>query len=342
MTFVIAEAGVNHNGSRELALELVNVAAKAGADAVKFQTFKADSLVNKVAVKAQYQSDNTGEGSQLDMLKKLEMSVELHHELIQRCRELNLEFMSTAFDEESLDFLIANGMKRVKVPSGEITNLPFISFIASKNIPIILSTGMSTLEEIIEAVEIISNKRKELGYKDSLDSMLTILHCTSNYPAKYNDVNLNAMTTIRNKLLLPVGYSDHTMGSVVSIGAVALGATVIEKHFTISRDMEGPDHKASLEPSELTEFISGLRYMNTALGSSDKQPSDSELPVRELVRRSVTLAKNVKADSVLQKSDLTLMRPGHGIPPKELTNLVGKFINKDMESGSTICWEDVN
>lgn len=342
MVFVIAEAGVNHNGSRELALELVDIAADAGADAVKFQTFTADKLVRKGAEKAEYQKLATGDGDQHSMLKKLEMSPALHQELIERCKLRGIEFMSTAFDEEALDFLLSHGMQRIKIPSGEITNLPFIRYISAKNVPIILSTGMATMDEIIEAKAVIEDERRKCGFKEPIEHVLTILHCTSNYPAAPEDVNLRAMSTIAEIVKLPVGYSDHTLGIAVSTGAIALGATVIEKHFSKSRDLPGPDHKASLEPSELADLVSHIRIMSKALGSTEKIPTASELPVRELVRRSVTIDKEVKAGQVISQDDIVLMRPGTGILPKFIDDVIGMVAVRNLSPGETLDWSDIN
>ena len=254
-TFVIAEAGVNHNGSEELALQLVDVAARCGADAVKFQTFKADKLVRRGAAKAAYQEAATGGGDQHSMLAGLEMSEELHRRLFDRCAERGIEFMSTPFDEEAADFLVGLGMRRIKIPSGEITNHPFLRHLARKDRPLILSTGMATLEEIIDATDVIRAERQRRGLAAPLEAVLTILHCTSNYPAAVEDVNLRAMGTIASAVGVPVGYSDHTLGLAVSTAAVALGAVVIEKHFTLDSALPGPDHKASLTPDELAALV---------------------------------------------------------------------------------------
>lgn len=341
MVYIIAEAGVNHNGSRELALELVDIAAEAGADAIKFQTFTADKLVRKGAEKAEYQKRETGGGDQHSMLKKLEMSTELHLELIERCKLRGIEFMSTAFDEEALDFLLAHGMQKIKIPSGEITNHSFIQYIASKNIPIILSTGMATMDEISEAKTVIECERNKCGFLSPISDVLTVLHCTSNYPAAPEDVNLRAMNTIGEVTRVPVGYSDHTLGIAVSTGAVAMGACVIEKHFSKSRDLPGPDHKASLEPEELAELVNNIRVITRALGSYEKKPTANELPVRELVRRSVTINADIKSGNVIRRSDIVLMRPGTGILPKNIDDVIGKVAIKDLMFGETLHWSDI-
>ena len=340
-TFVIAEAGVNHNGSDDLALELVDKAALCGADAVKFQTFSADKLVRPGADKAEYQKQATGGGDQHSMLKQLEMSEALHHRLFERCAERGIEFMSTPFDEAAADFLVALGMRRIKVPSGEITNHPFLRFLAAKDLPLILSTGMATLAEILEAVEVLRAQRQALGLVRPLAEVLTILHCTSNYPAAPGDVHLRAMHTIAEATGLPVGYSDHTLGVAVSTAAVALGATVIEKHFTLDKNLPGPDHQASLSIEELAQMIGQIRAVEQALGRPEKQPTPSELPVRALVRRSVTTRQGLAAGATLSEPDLCLLRPGTGIEPKDMASLVGRRLKTAVPAGTTLQWSDV-
>jgi len=340
-TFVIAEAGVNHNGDEALALQLVDVAKECGADAVKFQTFSADKLVRKGAEKAEYQKRETGEGDQYAMLKGLEMSEALHHKLVKRCDDIGIEFMSTPFDEDAADFLVSLGMQHIKIPSGEITNHPFLKFLAQKDIPLILSTGMSTLDEINAAVSVIAAERFINGFISPIEEILTILHCTSNYPADTKDVNLRAMQTIAKSTGLPVGYSDHTLGSAVSTAAVALGAAIIEKHFTIDKNLPGPDHKASLTPFELKELIKQIRDVEYALGSSIKEPTQSELPVRALVRRSLTTVKSLKSGMKISADDVAILRPGTGILPSELTIVLGKKVIRDISSGTTLQWSDL-
>ncbi|TWC68391.1 N-acetylneuraminate synthase [Herbaspirillum sp. SJZ099] len=339
--FVIAEAGVNHNGDETLAVKLVETAAACGADAVKFQTFSADNLVTPGAEKAEYQKQATGNGDQYSMLKALEMSPLLHQKLVERCSVLGIEFMSTPFDEEATDFLLGLGMRRIKIPSGEITNLPFLTFLAGKGLPLVLSTGMASLDEIQVAIAIIADERTRQGYDEPLAQVLTILHCTSNYPAQCDDVNLRAMQTIADATGLPVGYSDHTLGIAVSTAAVALGAVVIEKHFTLDKNMSGPDHKASLTPDELTQLVRQIRDVEAALGSTIKQPTDSELPVRKLVRRSVTSTRCIGAGSVIQREDLALLRPGTGIAPVYLDAVVGRVAVRDIAPGTTLQWENL-
>lgn len=339
-TFFIAEAGVNHNGSEDLALQLVDLAARCGADAVKFQTFKADRLVRRGASKAAYQEAATGAGDQHSMLAGLEMSEAMHRKVFARCQERGIEFMSTPFDEEAADFLVALGMRRIKIPSGEITNHPFLRHLARHDLPLILSTGMATLQEIVEATAVIRAERERRGLARPIEQMLTILHCTSNYPAALEDVNLRAMATIAAAVGVPVGYSDHTLGIAVSTAAVALGATVIEKHFTLDTSLPGPDHKASLSPGELAALVAQVRAVERALGSDRKEPTAAELPVRELVRRSVTSARDLRAGVPLTADDLCLLRPGTGIAPQHIEALVGRVPQRDVPAGTTLLWSD--
>jgi N,N'-diacetyllegionaminate synthase len=340
-TFIIAEAGVNHNGDEKMAFALVEAAAKSGADAVKFQTFSADKLTRKGAEKAEYQKRATGDGDQHAMLKALEMSEQLHQRLFAHCAELGIEFMSTAFDEEALDFLVALGIKRIKVPSGEITNAPFLRRMASKGLPLIVSTGMADLQEIVAALDVIRTERNARGFAEPMAEIVTVLHCTSNYPAENADVNLRAMGTIAKTTGTPVGYSDHTLGLAVSTAAVALGASVIEKHFTLDSQLPGPDHKASLEPDQLGALVRQIRDVEQALGSDVKAPTASELPVRALVRRSVTTVRSLAAGATVGRDDISLMRPGTGIPPIDLERVVGKRTARDIAAGETVTWSDL-
>jgi N,N'-diacetyllegionaminate synthase len=339
-TFVIAEAGVNHNGSDRLAMEMVQVAADCGADAIKFQTFSADKLVRRGAAKAAYQAAATGAGDQHAMLKSLEMSVDLHRALFTQCDRVGIEFMSTPFDEEAAAFLISMGMRRIKIASGEITNHPLLTFLASHGLPVILSTGMADLEEIKSAVTIIEAAQVVVPVTSS-GPELTVLHCTSNYPAQYSDVNLRAMRTIADDTGLAVGYSDHTLGIAVATAAVALGAQVIEKHFTLDRDLAGPDHKASLTPADLRAMIEQIRAVEAAMGSAVKAPTASELPIRALVRRSVTAAQDIAAGTVVTDGALTLLRPGDGIPPSAMNSVVGRVAARAIPAGSTMQWDDL-
>lgn len=337
-TFIIAEAGVNHNGSEELALGLIEIAAKAGVDAVKFQSFKAEKLISKGVKKAKYQQKATGAGDQYSMLKELELSDGMHRLLIKRCNELGIEFMSTPFDAESADFLVELGMLRIKVPSGEITNHPLLEHLAQKNLPIILSTGMSTIDEVRDAVIVIERTRNSHGFCKPLSEMLTLLHCTSNYPAELKSLNLRAMPTMAEALSLPVGYSDHTMGILIPLVAVSMGAVVIEKHITLDRGMPGPDHAASIEPEELSDMVKRIRDIEIAMGCSEKRPSSSESEIRLLARRSVTLIRDMLGGQRIQREDVEILRPGDGIQPKDINLVVGRRVKSAMKSGSTLKW----
>lgn len=340
-TMIIAEAGVNHNGSVDLALQLIDVAAQCGADAVKFQTFSADRLVSKRAPTAEYQLRETGLADQHGMLKNLELPLESYERLFEYCIDRQIEFMSTPFDTEAVDFLVKLGMKRIKIPSGEITNIPFLRYVARTGLQLILSTGMADLDEIGAAIDAIENERHAIGLKRPLSEILTVLHCTSNYPAALTDINLRAMRTIATTYSIPVGYSDHSLGDSVSTAAVALGATVIEKHFTLDKAMEGPDHKASLSPDELARFVQQIRDVELALGSDRKEPTPSELPVRALVRRSVTTARAIHTGEILRSEDLVLQRPGGGIPPVDLELVPGRRATRNIDCGETLHWDDI-
>lgn len=339
--FVIAEAGVNHNGSEALALRLVDAAADAGADAVKFQTFRAEKLVRAGAPKAEYQQRQTGGGDQLSMLQALELSESAHRAVFARCAERGIEFLSTPFDAGSAAFLVELGMRRIKVPSGELTNRPFLEYLAGFDLPLIVSTGMATLDEVREAVGWIDAARAARGLTAALAGMVTVLHCTSNYPAAAEDVNLRAMCTLAAALDLPVGYSDHTLGIAVSTAAVALGASVIEKHYTLDRTLPGPDHPASLEPGELAELVRAVRTVGQALGDGVKAPRPAELAVRDVARRSVTLVRDLPAGHRLADGDLELLRPGTGIPPAALSGLPGRALRRALAAGTTLSWDDL-
>ncbi len=338
--FIIAEAGVNHNGDEALAMQLVNSAAACGADAVKFQTFSADKLVAPGTAKASYQTRETGEGDQHSMLRALELSHAAHQRLAQACAKLGIEFMSTPFDESAAEMLLNLGMRRIKVPSGELTNLPFLRFLAAKGVPLIVSTGMAEMQEIACAVRAIREVWLRIGF-DFVEQNLTVLHCTSNYPAEFKDVNLKAMDTIGRELGVRVGYSDHTLGIAVSTAAVALGAVVIEKHFTLDKSLSGPDHSASLSPAELKLMVQSIRAVEQCLGSPLKAPTETELPIRALVRRSVTLLRDIKKGATLRSEDVALLRPGTGIPPVELERVVGHQTRRAMKAGTTLNWSDL-
>ena len=339
--YVIAEAGVNHNGSEKKALEMVKVASAAGADAIKFQTFKAEKLVNKTLQRAEYQESCIGVGSQFKMLKELELSDDAHRRIAEYCEKCEIEFLSTPFDEESANFLIDLGCRRLKVPSGEITNIPFIKFLASKGLPMICSTGMASLEEVTKLVECIWEEIGNTAWSELSADALILLHCTSNYPTALEDVNLRAMKTLAEIFKVPVGYSDHTVGLAVPPLARALGAEVIEKHFTLDRELPGPDHSSSLEPHELMAMIRSIRDTDILLGNPEKIPCPKEIEMRVFARRSVTLARDVSQGSLLTSDMLTLLRPGDGIPPVELSKVIGSQIKRSMQEGETLHWEDL-
>jgi len=339
--FIIAEAGVNHNGSQEKAMKLIEVAAQSGADAVKFQTFKAETLVRKDARKASYQQKNTGDGDQFSMLKMLELSDATHEHLADYCKTLGIEFMSTGFDEKSIDMLLALGIKRLKIPSGELTNLPYISCLAKNDIPMILSTGMGTLDEIRDAIECIRETRLKCNFDKSLEGMLILLHCTSSYPAPFDSVNLNAMQTIADEFGLPVGYSDHTKGILVAPVAVAMGATVVEKHFTLDRNQAGPDHQASLEPDELTQMVQNIRSIEQCMGDGIKAPTPFELEISKLVRRSVVACHELKAGETITENDIVLLRPEEGISPKYVDKIIGMVTARKINEGQCLQWDDL-
>jgi N,N'-diacetyllegionaminate synthase len=321
-TLIIAEAGVNHNGSLRLAKKLIDIAKEAGADYVKFQTFKAGNLVSKSAPKANYQKANTDKDeSQFTMLQKLELSLRDHETLIKYCKKKSIEFLSTPFDIDSVQLLKKLGIKVGKIPSGEITNLPYLQAMARAFKKIILSTGMSDLEEIAEALDVL----KQSGAKKEL---ITILHCNTEYPTPMKDVNLLAMDTIRKKFGVQVGYSDHTPGIEVPVAAVALGASIIEKHFTIDRTLDGPDHKASLEPGELKEMIRSIRNIESALGNGIKKPSASEKKNKVIARKSIVARKNLPAGHVIMENDFTAKRPGNGFSPMLFPTIIGKKLSR--------------
>ena len=323
---IIAEAGVNHNGDFENAKKLILAAANAGADYVKFQTFKADKLVSKDAQKAEYQKANLkDEGdTQYDMLKKLEISEVWHYELIKYSNECGIKFLSTGFDEDSIDFLDSLNIDLFKVPSGEITNKPYLEHIAKKGKPIVISTGMSNLQEIKDAVEVIQNFQ-------ITKNQITILHCNTEYPTPMQDVNLLAMNTIQNELGVQVGYSDHTLGIEVPIAAVALGACIIEKHFTLDKNMNGPDHKASLDPLELKEMVKLIRNIEFAIsGSGIKEPSVSEIKNIEITRKSIVAKSKILKGERFTNSNITTKRPGTGISPMQWDLVIGKTAIQDF------------
>lgn len=326
-TLIIAEAGVNHNGSLEMAKKLVNVAKACGADVVKFQTAKLDSLVSKSAHMAEYQKKNIGiEESQKDMLKKLLLDFDEFIELADYCKNVGIVFLSTPFDIDSIHFL--NDMQDIwKVPSGEITNYPYLVEIGKTSKKVILSTGMAEIEEISSAIKVLEDN----GTKD-----ITVLHCTTEYPTPIKDVNLRAMNTMRDTFGYPVGYSDHTQGIEVDLAAVALGATVIEKHFTLDRNLQGPDHKASLEPDELKTMVDGIRKIEVALGTGVKKPSESEIKNRLVARKSIVAKKAIKAGEILTDENITTKRPGSGVNPMKWNEVLGTKAIRDFEEDELI------
>lgn len=328
---IIAEAGVNHNGSLEIAKRLVDEASSAGVDIIKFQTFKAEKLVSKAAKQAEYQKKNTGNGeeTQYAMLKKLELSNEQHEELITYCNLKNIRFFSTAFDMDSIDYLHSLNLGLWKIPSGEITNYPYLKKIASYKEPIILSTGMCELTDIENAINVLVTNGVS---KDTI----TVLHCNTEYPTPMKDVNLKAMLEIKEKFGVKIGYSDHTEGIEVPIAAVALGATVIEKHFTLDKNMEGPDHKASLEPSELKAMVKSIRNIEQALGTGHKTISESERKNIEIARKSIVAAKDIKEGEIFTEENLTVKRPGNGISPMEWENIIGKVAKRNFQEEDLI------
>ena len=321
--FIIAEAGVNHNGDISIAKKMIDVACEAGVDAIKFQTFKTEKLVCANTEKAEYQKKTTEKDeSQAEMLKKLELSKEEHDELIQYCNDKRIMFLSTPFDEESIDLLVELNLPIIKIPSGEITNYPYLKKIGQLGKKIILSTGMSTLEEIADAIKVLKNN----GTED-----ITLLHCNSQYPTPMKDVNLNAMNTLKDVFHLNVGYSDHTLGIEVPIAATAMGANVIEKHFTLNRAMEGPDHKASLEPNELKEMVMAIRNIEKALGNREKKVSYSEKINLPIVRKSIVASKAIKKGDLFTEENLATKRPGIGISPMKWDEIIGRIADRNYE-----------
>lgn len=321
---IIAEAGVNHNASMEMARQMVREAAKAGADYVKFQTAVPELVISSIAPKAEYQKETTGEEqSQLEMCKAIHLPLSAYTELAALCREEGIGFMSTPFDLVSIDTLDPLGMDYWKIPSGEITNLPYLRKIASKGGKVILSTGMSTLEEVSQAVDILVDGG--ISRKD-----ICLLHCTTQYPTPYADVNLRAMESLRTLEVGGVGYSDHTLGIEVPIAAAALGADVIEKHFTLDKNLPGPDHRASLDPSELAAMVKAVRHIEEALGSAEKRVADSERPNIEVARKSIVAARPIAKGETFTEENITVKRPGNGISPMEWDNVIGRTAVKDF------------
>jgi N,N'-diacetyllegionaminate synthase len=334
---VIAEAGVNHNGSIKMAKNLIKIASESGADFIKFQSFKANKLVSKKAIKAEYQKNNLKndiDNSQFNMLKKLELSNEDHITLIEECKRNGINFLSTAFDEEGLDYLVSLGIELIKIPSGEITNYPFLKRVGELGLKTILSTGMADLKEVELAIDVLTHNGIKI--KD-----LTVVHCNTEYPTPMEDVNLRAMNTIGDKFGVKIGYSDHTLGIEVPIAAVALGASVIEKHFTLDRTLPGPDHAASLEPKELKSMIKAIRNVELImLGDGIKKPSKSEKKNITIARKSIHTNRNLSKGHILTNEDLIALRPGDGISPMRRNSLIGKKINKDILEGEKLSEKD--
>jgi N,N'-diacetyllegionaminate synthase len=329
--FIIAEAGVNHNGDLSLARRLVDAAADAGADAVKFQTFKADRLVTAAAPKADYQNKSTKAGeSQLEMLERLELTPAMHVDLMAYCRSRGIEFLSSPFDETSADDLLSLGLKLLKLPSGEITNIPFLEHVAHMRVPVILSTGMSSLEEVRQAAEV---------FQAANNRQLVLLHCVSNYPADPADSNLRAMQTMETAFGLPVGYSDHTEGIEVALAAVALGACVIEKHLTLDRSLPGPDHRASLEPDDFAALVKGVRIVERARGEGRKEPCPSEANTRDVARKSLVASQDVAAGAALTAAMISIKRPGTGLAPALRDKLVGRVARDKIPAGTLFTLE---
>jgi N-acetylneuraminate synthase/N,N'-diacetyllegionaminate synthase len=327
-TFIIAEAGVNHNGDLEVAKQLIDVAINAGADAVKFQTFRADAIASPDAPKANYQLATTDvTESQLELLRRLELSKEAHYELNNYCQGRDIIFLSTPFDESAADMLSELGVPAFKISSGDLTNAPLLEHVAAKGKPVILSTGMANLDEVAAAVSVL----REAGCDE-----LALLHCVTNYPAAVSDVNLRAVTTMAHEFRVPVGYSDHTDGIEVAIAAVALGACIIEKHFTLDRSLPGPDHKASLEPNELRALVSGIRNVEAALGDGRKVPTVGELETARVARRSLFAAQTIAAGSVVTRDMVSMKRPGTGISPVLLKKIVGHRTLVDVTEGQML------
>lgn len=331
--FIVAEAGVNHNGDISLAKKLVDAAKKAKADAVKFQAFKAEKIASKYAEKARYQEKGTAETkSQLAMLKRLELRDKDFRELYNYTEKKNIVFLSSVFEKESVDLLDDLGIPAFKVASGEITNFPLLKYVAKKKKPIILSTGMSTLDEIEDAVKVI----RENGTKD-----IVLLHCVTSYPARKEETNLRVIGTLRERFMLPVGFSDHTLGITVPIAAATLGVVLIEKHFTLDRSLPGPDHKASLEPNELKEMTNAIRDVEKALGDGVKKLTKKEKEIRKNVRRSIVARVRIPKGTVITESMLDVKRPGTGIEPKRLDEVIGKKAEKEIETDELIRFEDL-
>ena len=329
-TFIIAEIGVNHNGSVDLAKQMIKSASICGVDAVKFQTFVSEDLVTENAKTAKYQENNTNENSQLEMLKKLELSFDDFHELKTYAEDCGVIFLSSPFDFKSVDLLEKLNVSLYKLGSGELTNFELIDYVSSTNKPIILSTGMATLDEIKETYNHIKNKDN-----------LVILHCITGYPTSFEEANLNFIKTLQNELDVPIGFSDHSQGIELPIAAVALGACVVEKHFTLDKTLEGPDHKASLNPDEFKAMVSAIRNVEVAMGDGVRRFSKNEKEIKQVARKSIILKEDINEGTVIKKEMLDIKRPGTGISPKEINNVISMKSNRDLKSGTVLKWKDL-
>jgi N,N'-diacetyllegionaminate synthase len=336
--FVIAEAGVNHNGSVEMARRLVDAAHEAGADAVKFQTFRAQDVVTPNAVTADYQRTNTGETNQFEMIRKLELDEAAHRHLADYARTRGIEFFSTPFSEEAMAMLVRLGVKRIKLPSGEITNKPLLDCAAATGLPLLLSSGMATMQEVQRAVQWIQAARLDHALPAAGPEDLVLLHCTSAYPAPADALNLRALVAMRAATGLPVGYSDHSEGVEAALAAVALGATVIEKHLTLDKELPGPDHRASAEPAELARMVRSIRLVEAMLGDGVKRPQPIEANTLAVARRSVVVVRALPRGHVIERQDMVLRRPGTGIAPEFLGALVGRTLAHAIEADTTLEW----
>ncbi len=329
-TFIIAEIGVNHNGSVDLARKMIRSASECGVDAVKFQTFVSEDLVSENAKTAEYQENNTNENSQLEMLKKLELSYDDFFDLKKYAEEWGVVFLSSPFDIKSVDLLEKLNVSLYKLGSGELNNFELIDYVLKTNKPLILSTGMATLDEIRETYDYISNKQN-----------LIILHCITGYPTSFEEANLNFIKTLQKELDVPIGFSDHSPGIELPIAAVALGACVVEKHFTLDKTLEGPDHKASLNPEEFKAMVSAIRNVEVAMGDGIRKFSENENEIKKVARKSIILNNDIKKGTVLEKEMLVIKRPGTGIAPKFINEIIGKSVNKDLKSNDILKWEDL-
>ena len=331
--FIIAEAGVNHNGDIELAKRLIDIAKDAGADSVKFQTFKAEDIVTQKAEKAEYQKETTDlEESQYEMLKKLELSEEEFRELADYAKKRGILFLSSPFDKESVDLLFELGAPAFKIGSGEITNFPLLKYISKKGKPVILSSGMSTLGEVEDALNVIK--------REGIDDII-LLHCVSNYPATIEDVNLRAMDTLKQAFKIPIGFSDHTLGITISIAAASLGAVVIEKHFTVDKNLPGPDHLASIEPNELKEMVEAIRSVEKALGDGIKRPTKYEKEIKKVARKSIVAKVDIPEGTIVTEDMLSIKRPGIGISPSKLNEVLKKKALRDINKDKILNWSDI-